>query len=390
MNQVVDSAYLPAMILQRPRLATAALIALSTVAVSAAVDVTPAAHAAAPGTTVPVSTTVTGVPSISSNGRYVVFTSGPTDHSQILLWDRKTKTTRTVAANNGVGRSYEPSISPDGRYVGYVSEAANMIPGSGADQGAQVLLWDRTTGVTTPVTQPTSDGTGNYLPRVSNDARFVAYVTEPGTIDTETTYVWNRVTGSARPVSPAGYEVAFPRGISDDGRYVLVDEARSSESEESTEFLVDRITGRSRTVGGDFGFLSGNGRYVVHDAYKGDGSKKHPFHSYPVIWDRHTGKTTSLHVAAKYAKNASLRWGYTVAGVSTTGRYVLVLINNKNAAKEELVLLDRAKGTTTLVTKRPGYGATVSGNGRYIAFEKNRHAEAGYQYGVTTLKFRES
>jgi hypothetical protein len=76
--------------------------------------------------------------------------------------------------------------------------------------------------------------------------------------------------------------------------------------------------------------------------------------------------------------------------VSTTGRYVLVLINNKNAAKEELVLLDRAKGTTTLVTKRPGYGATVSGNGRYIAFEKNRHAEAGYQYGVTTLKFRES
>lgn len=376
---------------QRPRPATAALIALATVAVSTAVAMAPAAHATASATTVRVSTTAVGEPSISSNGRYVVFESGPTGHEQIVLWNRRTHASRIVSANNSIAgeRSFEPSISPDGRYVVYVSEAANPVPGPLTSQDAQVLLWDRITGTTTAVTKPTSDGTVNYLPRVSSDARFVAYVTEPGTGDTDTTYVWNRATGSTQAVSPAGYEVASPQGISDDGRYVLVREARYSESEASTGVLVDRITGTSREVGGDVGFLSGNGRYVVHNAYKGDGSKRHPLHSYPVIWDRHTGKTTSLHVAARYAKNASVRGGYTVGGVSTTGRYVLVFVNNKNTAKEELVLLNRAKGTTTLVTKRPGYGATVNSDGTYIAFERTGRTATGYQYGVATLKLRE-
>lgn len=101
----------------RSRLAVAALLSLSAVAVSAVFSVTLGADAVAPAKTVQVSRAAAGVdaPSMSSNGRYVVFTSGPTDASQITLWDRKTKTTRVVSAANGVAgnaASAQPSISP--------------------------------------------------------------------------------------------------------------------------------------------------------------------------------------------------------------------------------------------------------------------------------------
>ena len=64
------------------------------------------------------------------------------------------------------------SLSQDGRYVAFVSEAANLAPGDLNLFSSDAFLWDRSSGVITRVTA------GNSLTEsvsVSNDGRFVAF-----------------------------------------------------------------------------------------------------------------------------------------------------------------------------------------------------------------------
>jgi Tol biopolymer transport system component len=80
-------------------------------------------------------------PSISADGRYVAFSSwasnlvpGDTNGVRdIFVHDRVTgQTTRVSVASDGTegnGHSDLPSISADGRYVAFASEASNLVPG---------------------------------------------------------------------------------------------------------------------------------------------------------------------------------------------------------------------------------------------------------------------
>ena len=82
-------------------------------------------------------------PSISVNGRYVAFSSeasdlvgsGGTLLSDIFVFDRKTKKTRRVSIKKGGGHansnSDDPSISADGRFVAFESESTNLIGNDG-------------------------------------------------------------------------------------------------------------------------------------------------------------------------------------------------------------------------------------------------------------------
>ena len=70
-------------------------------------------------------------PSISSNGRYVAFDSNATNlvagdtnaRGDVFVYDRDTDTIERVSVNNsgvqGNDGSYNPSISSDGRYVAF-------------------------------------------------------------------------------------------------------------------------------------------------------------------------------------------------------------------------------------------------------------------------------
>ncbi|MCP4681970.1 MAG: hypothetical protein GY864_06540 [Desulfobacterales bacterium] len=80
-------------------------------------------------------------PSISADGRYVAFSSGATNlvpgdtnwRADIFVYDRATSTTERVNVDNGGVQgdhySYWPSISSDGRYVAFSSGATNLVPG---------------------------------------------------------------------------------------------------------------------------------------------------------------------------------------------------------------------------------------------------------------------
>ena len=102
---------------------------------------------------------VSGDPSISTDGRYVAFDSlasnlvlGDTNGLEdVFVRDRLTGTTERVSISTGGtegnGFSAIPSISADGRYVAFESVASNLVPGD-TNGTRDVFVRDRQTGTT--------------------------------------------------------------------------------------------------------------------------------------------------------------------------------------------------------------------------------------------------
>ena len=135
-------------------------------------------------------------PSISSDGRYVAFYSYATnlvEGDTNDTWDvfRKDLTTGETlrastsssgAQGNGVS-SYYPddlSISSDGRYVAFTSYATNLVEGD--TNGVQdIFRKDLTTGETLRASTSPSGAEGNsgsVFPSISSDGRYVAFDSE--------------------------------------------------------------------------------------------------------------------------------------------------------------------------------------------------------------------
>jgi Tol biopolymer transport system component len=111
-------------------------------------------------------------PSISADGRYVAFDSddwdlvwGDTNDSfDVFVNDRATTVTIRVSVDDSGtqsnGDSFRPSISTDGRYVAFYSEASNLV--SGDTNGAtDVFVYDRRSGATKRVSVATGGEEAN-------------------------------------------------------------------------------------------------------------------------------------------------------------------------------------------------------------------------------------
>jgi Tol biopolymer transport system component len=95
-----------------------------------------------------------GGPSVSGDGRYVVYSSeasnlvpGDTDNrSDVFVFDRQTAATSRVSVASGGsqanGSSYSPAVSGDGRYVTYSSDASSLVPGD-TNGWSDVFMLDR-------------------------------------------------------------------------------------------------------------------------------------------------------------------------------------------------------------------------------------------------------
>src|SRR6476661_2636040 len=131
--------------------------------------------------------------SISADGGFLAFESfasnivpGDTNNtSDIFVRDLLTNTTTRVsvdsAGNLGNVYSGTPSISADGRFVAFYSDATNLVPGDDTNSSRDILVRDRLTNTTTRVSV---DSTGNqansssFAPSISADGRFVAFYSE--------------------------------------------------------------------------------------------------------------------------------------------------------------------------------------------------------------------
>ena len=112
-------------------------------------------------------------------------TSGDCD---VFVYDRQTDSIErvSVAANGSQANvaSYCPSISADGRYVAFYSHASNLVPGDTNDC-IDIFTYDRWTDSIERVSLA-SDGSqadeGSYAPSISADGRYVAFTSDAGNL----------------------------------------------------------------------------------------------------------------------------------------------------------------------------------------------------------------
>lgn len=126
---------------------------------------------------------------LSASGRYVAFASGSTNlvagdtngRTDIFLHDQLTRKVSRInlapAGEQADQDSTYPRISADGRYIGYSSDATNLVAGDGNGKG-DAFVYDRLGGKTARVSVNTqgkgSDGSSS-LKDLSGDGRYVSF-----------------------------------------------------------------------------------------------------------------------------------------------------------------------------------------------------------------------
>jgi Tol biopolymer transport system component len=258
----------------------------------------------------------------------------------IFVHDRRTGTTTCVSVSStGAGpgpndHSGQPSISAGGRYVTFYSDAANLVPGD-TNHVSDVFVHDRLTRKTTRADLSDHDaqlGSDTWQPSISGDGRYVAFESEAGNATPDDrngisdVFVRDRVAHTTTRVSvwPGGLEGNDWSGrpsISADGRYVAFYTAATNvvpgDTTVGRAFVWDRVTGTPRDLGPATAdaTLSADGRYV---AFTSSGPDLVPARSRGVfVRDLHSGRDSAV-----YGVPRTVSGWYTEPRISTDGRHV--------------------------------------------------------------------
>jgi Tol biopolymer transport system component len=201
---------------------------------------------------------------ISADGRVIAFDSAADNlvandtNRQVDVFVRdldNAVTSRISLSSNGAqanGGSYSPSVSADGRFVAFDSNAANLVSND-TNAAADVFVHDRLSGQTERVSISSNGSQGNngsYAPSISADGRFVAFHAlaanlvpddNNGTFDV---FVHDRQTGSTRLVSRAsdgspGNSGSYSAALSADGQTVAFDSNASNLVKDDTNGAAD-------------------------------------------------------------------------------------------------------------------------------------------------------
>ena len=357
-------------------------------------------------------------PSISADGRYVTFVSwasnlisGDTNGcNDIFVHDRQTgQTTRVSVASDGTqgnNVSFYPSISADGRYVAFYSDASNLVP-DGTNGAKDVFVHDRQTGQTTRVSVA-SDGTqGNdnsFDPSISADGRYVAFVSYASNLVSGDTnggvhvFVHDRQTGQNTRVSVAsdgtqGNSVSLDPSISADGRYVAFSSVATNlvlgdTNDVCDVFVHDRQTGQTTRVSvasdGTQGngeshsgssAISADGRYVAFES-AADNLVNGDTTGYGDVFVHDRGPAAApaqLDVSAISLQQVGVPFAVTITakdqyGNTNTGFNGEVWLSGSSGkVNPEKVTLQNDAKTIPVTFYSPGLGVTlsVSGGGLY-------------------------
>ena len=128
-------------------------------------------------------------PSISDSGRSVAFVSQATNlvpgdgnfSTDIFVHDTKSDLTTRVSVDSAGAEGNQgadfPSISANGRYVAFASNASNLVPGDGNGL-PDIFVHDRNSGLTTRESVDSAGAEANFgstVPSISATGRFVAF-----------------------------------------------------------------------------------------------------------------------------------------------------------------------------------------------------------------------
>ena len=184
-------------------------------------------------------------PAISADGRYVAFESTATnlvpndtnDSYDIFVYDRQTDTIKRVSVasdtSQGDGPSYDASISADGRFVGFMSAATNLVLGD-TNEVYDIFVYDRQLDSVERVSVAGDGGEANdrsFAPSLNADGRYVAYHSFADNLvpadfnATADILVYDRQTAKVERISVAydgaqADDYSGEPSISADGRYI--------------------------------------------------------------------------------------------------------------------------------------------------------------------------
>jgi Tol biopolymer transport system component len=307
---------------------------------------------------------------ISPDGRYVAFASTSSNlvsddtngKEDVFLRDRLNGTTDRVsmAASGAQGNDLSelPSITTDGRYVAFTSLASNLVPGD-TNSTWDVFVRDRINGVTECVSVATGGAQGNlesYYPSISADGRFVAFWSDATNLVAGDTngrtdvFVRDRQLRTTERVSIStggaqGNQVSGQQTMSSDGRYVAFTSAATNLVPGDANgtydvFVRDRRSGTTERVsvatGGTEGVgqsgapaISADGCYVAfasssNNLVPGGSSGQNIF-----VRDRVNGTTEIVSVTTQGGQS---HWGGgdVTGSISEDGRYVVFKSENRD------------------------------------------------------------
>ncbi|MFN0253919.1 MAG: hypothetical protein ACKV2T_44055 [Kofleriaceae bacterium] len=364
---------------------------------------------------------------LSADGRIVVFTSMASNlavndtRSQYdaFAHDRRTGTNELInvstAGVQGEGGAYDVSISADGRFVAFSSEASNLVPNDGLFNG-DVYVRDRIAGTTQRLSNGPAGVPSNqnsYEPTISADGRFVAFLSGASNLVAGDTngridvFVADVASGALQRVSvnsgggQANAHTLRRPGISDDGRYVVFESLASNlvvgDLNESPDvFLHDRLTGTIELVSVTAAGLpaSGPSSFLATRGLSSDGRFVAFWSPDPSLvpgdtngWDdvfvRDRVLLTTERVSVDSAGLQGNRMSRGGTALSSDGRYVAFvsmatnLVPGDTNGREDMFVHDRLNGTTVRVNVSSSgaeadtdftQSAALSSDGRYLAF----------------------
>jgi len=347
---------------------------------------------------------------VSADGRYVAFTSNGNDlipgqtvdtWSDIFLRDLRTGettlVTKSYTGNGALGSSAYPSISADGRYVVYESWSDGLAVNDNNGL-TDVYRWDRNTGQSELVSVTTGGTTNaNYQSNaasISANGRFVVFqssapdlvASDPnGTkqdvfirdMQTHTTTMVSIATaGPSAPLSGS----QGPR-VSPDGRYVTFASDDPNIVAGDTDglmnaFIRDRTAGTTTKVAFDAGYqtfgavLSANARYLLFSAQNAD------FQSH--LWVRDLQTNALEQVDVRFDGQVILQ-GYSGSyanSISDDGRYVAFwtyyngMVASDDNGQADAFVRDLALDSTWMAQGGRNM-PVITGDGKYLVYSTN-------------------
>lgn len=284
------------------------------------------------------------IPGGDSNGSYDIYVRDFEDS------DTCTRVSVTDSEGQANGSSYLASISDDGRYVAFESDATNLVSGDTLGH-RDIFVRDRTAGTTKRVSLSsagTQAGAGCFWSSISGDGRYVAFystaanLTPMDTNGVSDVFVRDTQLNTTKrvSVSSAGTQATsiswFPK-LSADGRFVAFNSdannlvagdtawpdvfVRDTKTNTTTRVSLTS-TGGQATGTNSLVDISSDGRYVL---FHSDASNVVPNDTNGVgdlfVRDRVTNTTTRVSVAGAGGTQANGA-SYTYGGISGNGRFV--------------------------------------------------------------------